>query len=197
MVLEPRVHGALYAWAVYARSNVDADGLCARNSQKRSVPGLCVDPCLGWVALLSFAETGPGRTRDCLALTHSSFFYCAGLPGGLVSGALFQGPGLLILSALGWALADTLAKSIGWLNGLVSGLAAAGIALVAGAAVNLNKKINSTRELQVISTTSAVIAFYWPKPYVFKHSLWYRDDENSVITITPHFAWVSGGRFHV
>ena len=109
-----------------------------------------------------------------------SSFYRAGLPGGLVSGALFQGPGLLILSALGWALADTLAKSIGWLNGLVSGLAAAGIALVAGAAVNLNKKINSTRELQVISTTSAVIAFYWPKPYVIKRMQWFLEDENSV-----------------
>ena len=92
-----------------------------------------------------------------------------GLTGGLVSGALFQGPGLLILSALGWALADTLAKNIEWLNGLVSGLAAAGIALVAGAAVNLNSKINSTRELQIISTTSAVIAFYWPQPWTFPY----------------------------
>ena len=90
-----------------------------------------------------------------------------GLPGGLVSGALFQGPGLLILSALGWSLANTLAKNVEWLNGMVSGLAAAGIALVAGAAVSLNKKINNTRELQVISTTSAVIAFYWPRPWTF------------------------------
>ena len=73
----------------------------------------------------------------------------------------------MILSALGWALANTLAKNIDWLNGLVSGLAAAGISLVAGAAVNLNKKINSTRELLVISTTSAVIAFYWPQPWTF------------------------------
>jgi chromate transporter len=90
-----------------------------------------------------------------------------GLPGGLVSGALFQGPGLLILSALGWSLANTLSKNVEWLNGMVSGLAAAGIALVAGAAVSLNKKINNTRELQVISTTSAVIAFYWPRPWTF------------------------------
>ena len=90
-----------------------------------------------------------------------------GLPGGLVSGALFQGPGLLILSALGWSLANTLAKNVEWLNGMVSGLAAAGIALVAGAAVSLNKRINNTRELQVISTTSAVIAFYWPRPWTF------------------------------
>jgi len=90
-----------------------------------------------------------------------------GLSGGLVSGALFQGPGLIILSAIGWALADTLSKDIAWLNGLVSGLAAAGIALVASAAVSLNKKINSERILQIIATTSAVIAFYWPKPWTF------------------------------
>ena len=90
-----------------------------------------------------------------------------GLAGGLVSGALFQGPGLLILSAIGWALADTLREDIDWLNGLVSGLAAAGIALIASAAVSLNKKINSQKILQIISTVSAVIAFYWPKPWTF------------------------------
>ena len=90
-----------------------------------------------------------------------------GLAGGLVSGALFQGPGLLILSAIGWALANTLRRDIQWLNGLVSGLAAAGIALIASAAVSLNRKINSQKILQIISTVSAVIAFYWPKPWTF------------------------------
>lgn len=90
-----------------------------------------------------------------------------GLSGGLVSGALFQGPGLIMLSAIGWALAKTLDKDIEWLNGLVSGLAAAGIALIASAAVSLNSKINSTKLLQVIATTSAVIAYYWPKPWTF------------------------------
>lgn len=90
-----------------------------------------------------------------------------GLAGGLVSGALFQGPGLLILSAIGWAMADTLREDIDWLNGLVSGLAAAGIALIASAAVSLNSKINTQKILQIVSTTSAVIAFYWPMPWTF------------------------------
>jgi len=72
-----------------------------------------------------------------------------------------------MLSAVGWSLAYTLDDDIEWLNGLVSGLAAAGIALIASAAVALNSKINSTRLLQVIATTSAVIAFYWPKPWTF------------------------------
>ncbi|KAI8105039.1 hypothetical protein M9435_000211 [Picochlorum sp. BPE23] len=126
---------------------------------------------LRWCTTLVFTELfmlgqcmpGPTSTQMGFALGVLK----KGLPGGLVSGALFQGPGLIILSAIGWALADTLDKDIAWLNGLVSGLAAAGIALIASAAVALNKKINSERLLQVISTVSAVIAFYWPKPWTF------------------------------
>ena len=49
-----------------------------------------------------------------------------GLAGGLLSGVLFQGPGFLMLSVLGWAAARLLSKDIHWLNGLIAGLAAAG-----------------------------------------------------------------------
>ena len=126
---------------------------------------------LRWCTTLIFTELfmlgqcmpGPTSTQMGFALGVLK----KGLTGGLVSGALFQGPGLLMLSAIGWGLANTLEKDIAWLNGLVSGLAAAGIALIATAAVALNSKINSTRLLQVIATTSAVIAFYWPKPWTF------------------------------
>lgn len=90
-----------------------------------------------------------------------------GLAGGLVSGILFQGPGLLILSILGWAAARVLHQNIGWLNGLVAGLAAAGIALVASAAVSLTKNICTTRLLLVLATASAVIAYYYPQPWTF------------------------------
>ena len=49
-----------------------------------------------------------------------------GLSGGLVSGILFQGPGLLILAVLGWAAYEVLDDDLKWLYGLVAGLAAAG-----------------------------------------------------------------------
>lgn len=80
---------------------------------------------------------------------------------------LFQAPGLIILSILGWAAARVLDTPPAWLNGVVAGLAAAGIALVASAARELVAKICKGRTLQVICTAAAVVAYYWPKPYVF------------------------------
>ena len=90
-----------------------------------------------------------------------------GLSGGLVSGILFQGPGLLILAVLGWAAYEVLDDDLKWLYGLVAGLAAAGIALVASASVALTQNICKTRLLQVLATAAAVIAYYYPKPWTF------------------------------
>lgn len=90
-----------------------------------------------------------------------------GLSGGLVSGVLFQGPGFLILAILGWVAAKVLDNDIAWLNGLVAGLAAAGIALVASASVSLTRNICKGRLLQVLATAAAVIAYYYPKPWTF------------------------------
>ena len=90
-----------------------------------------------------------------------------GLPGGLLSGVLFQGPGLLILSLLGWGAAKALEHPPAWLLGLVAGLAAAGIALVASAARALVGSICKGRLLQVLCTLAAVIAYYYPKPWTF------------------------------
>ena len=44
-----------------------------------------------------------------------------GLSGGLLSGALFQGPGLLILAILGWVASKVLDDPPAWLEGLVAG----------------------------------------------------------------------------
>ena len=134
-----------------------------------------------------------------------------GLSGGLVSGVLFQGPGFLILSILGWVAAKVLNNPPGWLSGLVAGggcplaaqaqsvdpcserrarrgcpaaplalpvpplrappalphagLAAAGIALVAGAAKGLVRNICKGRLLEVLCTLAAVVAYYWPEPW--------------------------------
>lgn len=126
---------------------------------------------LRWCSYLVFTELlmlgqcmpGPTSTQMGFALGVLK----KGLLGGVVSGVLFQGPGFLILSILGWAAARILHQNIGWLNGLVAGLAAAGIALVASAAIALTKNICKTRLLQVIATAAGVIAYYYPKPWTF------------------------------
>ena len=126
---------------------------------------------LKWCTYLVFAELlmlgqclpGPSSTQMGFALGVLK----KGLAGGLVSGALFQGPGLIVLSILGWVLADVLDNNIAWLNGLVAGLAAAGIALIASASVALVRNICKGRLLQVIATTAAVVAYYYPQPWTF------------------------------
>jgi chromate transporter len=126
---------------------------------------------LKWCTYYVFAEMlmlgqcipGPTSTQMSFALGVLK----KGLSGGALSGILFQGPGLLILSILGWAASEVLDKDLEWLNGIVAGLAAAGIALVASASVGLSRNICKGKLLQVISTTCAVVAYYYPKPWTF------------------------------
>lgn len=67
-----------------------------------------------------------------------------------------QGPGLIMLAILGWVASKVLDESTpGWLNGLVAGLAAAGVALVASAALQLVRNICKGRLLQVRSSPAA------------------------------------------
>ena len=127
---------------------------------------------LHWCTYLVFTELlmlgqcipGPTSTQMGFALGVLK----KGLPGGLLSGALFQGPGLVMLAALGWGASSVIDRNIAWLNGLVAGLAAAGIALVASASVSLTRNIcKSNRLLLIIATAAAVIAYYYPKPWTF------------------------------
>lgn len=126
---------------------------------------------LKWCTYLVFTELlmlgqcvpGPTSTQMGFALGVLK----KGLKGGALSGVLFQGPGFLILAILGWVAAKVLDRDIAWLNGLVAGLAAAGIALVASASVSLTKNICKTRLLQSLAIAAAVIAYYYPKPWTF------------------------------
>ena len=106
---------------------------------------------------------GPSSTQVSFALGVLK----KGLPGGFMAGVLFQGPGFLILSILGWVASKVLESPPDWLSGVVAGLAAAGIALVASAAKGLVKNICKGRMLEIICVASAVVAFYWPEPWTF------------------------------
>jgi chromate transporter len=126
---------------------------------------------LHWLTMHVFTELlmlgqcmpGPTSTQFGFALGVLK----KGLSGGLVSGVLFQGPGFLILAILGWVASKVLDDPPDWLTGIVAGLAAAGIALVASAAKSLLRNICKGRVLEVIATTSGVVAYYYPRQWTF------------------------------
>ena len=90
-----------------------------------------------------------------------------GVAGGLLSGALFQYPGLVVMTALGALAAEYLVDPPGWLRGAAQGFGAAGVALVAGAFVGLSTKLCRGKLLGTVSALSAGAAFYAPQPWMF------------------------------
>jgi chromate transporter len=124
-----------------------------------------------WVGPSVFAELfalcqcipGPASTQLSFAMGTVK----RGLRGGLLSGVLFQYPGAFIMTAVGVFAAKLLANPTPWLDGLASGVGAVGIALVAAAAKSMASKQCAAPLLATICALSAVIAYYWPKPYTF------------------------------
>jgi chromate transporter len=124
-----------------------------------------------WVSPPIFAELfalcqclpGPASTQLSFAMGTVK----KGLRGGLLSGVLFQYPGAFIMAAVGVFAAKLLANPTPWLDALASGVGAVGIALVAAAAKSMASKQCAGPLLASICAWSAVIAYYWPKPYIF------------------------------
>jgi chromate transporter len=124
-----------------------------------------------WVSPNVFAELfalcqclpGPASTQLSFAMGTVK----RGVRGGLLSGVLFQYPGAFIMTAVGVFAARLLANPTPWLDGLASGVGAVGIALVAVAAKSMAGKQCAGPLLASICAVSAVVAYYWPKPYVF------------------------------
>lgn len=65
--------------------------------------------------------------------------------GGLLSGALFQYPGAIIMTAVGVGAANTLKEPALWLRSLTAGVSAVGVALVASASKGLLQKMCGTK----------------------------------------------------
>ncbi|XP_024383775.1 uncharacterized protein [Physcomitrium patens] len=126
---------------------------------------------LRWLTLPVYLEIfalcqclpGPASTQVSFALGVLK----KGVLGGLLSGILFQYPGAIIMTAIGVFAAKKLENPQGWLDGIAAGVAAVGIALVASASKSMCRKLCATPLLATICTVTAVIAFYWPKPYTF------------------------------
>jgi len=126
---------------------------------------------LHWMSMTVFTELlalgqclpGPTSTQMSFAIGVTK----RGIPGGLLSGILFQYPGLVMMTVLGAVAAKYLVHPAAWLQAMAFGFGSTGVALVAGAAVALLTKLCPTRTLQVLAGISAVFAFYYPKTWVF------------------------------
>ena len=90
-----------------------------------------------------------------------------GIPGGLLSGMLFQYPGLLLMSLAGVGAASVLLDPVPWLACASAGLSAAGVGLVVAALRGLVSKIATTLDTQLICALAAIAAFYFHAWWLF------------------------------
>jgi len=115
--------------------------------------------------LLSLGQCMPGPTS-----TQVSFAIGVtqkGIPGGLLSGMLFQYPGLMMMSLAGAGAAEVLVNPDGWLRGISAGLSAAGVALVVSAAVGLAVGQCKDQTTSVLCLLSSIVAYYYTSNWIF------------------------------
>lgn len=124
---------------------------------------------LHWMSAEVFTELfavcqcmpGPSSTQLSFALGTTK----KGVAGGLLSGILFQYPGAFMMTALGltahlWASEDVIGAHK-WLAGLVGALSAAGVALVASAAIGLWTKACGAADTKVLAGLCCIILLYY------------------------------------
>lgn len=124
---------------------------------------------LKWMPMEVFTELfavcqclpGPSSTQMSFALGTTK----KGVPGGLLSGILFQYPGAVIMTILGltahnWASIEVINDNM-WLAGLVGGLSAAGVALVVSAAVGLWNKACTAPDVKFLAGFCCVSLLYF------------------------------------
>lgn len=124
---------------------------------------------MGWMSADVFTELfavcqcmpGPSSTQMSFAIGTTK----KGILGGLLSGVLFQYPGAIVMTCLGltvheWASTEMI-NSQEWLAGMVGGLNASGVALVASAAVGLWNKTCAHDDMKVLAGFSAITSLYY------------------------------------
>jgi len=125
-----------------------------------------------WITSSVFAELvalgqcmpGPTSTQMSFAIGVAK----KGVKGGLLSGMLFQYPGLLMMAGLGLlAAARALDDPVPVVDGFADGLAAGGVALIWGAVKNLTEKMCTEWEGKALCVITAVIAFYYQTAWLF------------------------------
>mmetsp|Transcript_13553 Transcript_13553/g.40981 ORF Transcript_13553/g.40981 Transcript_13553/m.40981 type:complete len:438 (+) Transcript_13553:118-1431(+) len=127
---------------------------------------------LRWVSdgvhleLLALCQCLPGPTSTQLSFAMG--VTQQGVPGGLLSGVLFQYPGAVMSALAGVGASRVLKDPPAWLHALTAaGLAAVGVALVASAAGGLARNTCKDRVTQAIATLAAVTIVMYQATWVF------------------------------
>lgn len=118
-----------------------------------------------YAELFALAQCIPGPASTQVSFAVGTFK--RGVPGGLLSGVLFQYPGAIIMTAVGVFAAKYLESPQGWLEGLTAGVSAVGVAMVASAGKAMAGKLCTGWLRAAICTAAVVISYYWPQAYTF------------------------------
>jgi chromate transporter len=86
-----------------------------------------------------------------------------GVPGGVIAGALFVVPGFVAMLAL--AISYVLFGSVTWVAGLLYGVQAAVVAIVAEAVIRIGRRTLRSRALQATAGVSFVAIFCFAVPF--------------------------------
>ena len=113
---------------------------------------------------LALGQCVPGPTSTQMAFAIGTVK--KGVRGGLLSGSMFLHPGFIMMSIIGGASGGALGEPSAVVKGLVAGFTAVAIALVAGAAVGLGKKICTDKITTVICTLSIVVTVYKSQAWI-------------------------------
>ncbi len=89
-----------------------------------------------------------------------------GTPGGVIAGSLFVLPGFVAMLAL--SIAYALFGNVTWVSGLLFGLQAAVVAIVAEAVIRIGRRTLRSTLLRLLAAASfvAIFAFAVPFPYI-------------------------------
>eukprot|EP00873_Tetraselmis_striata_P021244 jgi/Tetstr1/441508/TSEL_029739.t1 len=114
---------------------------------------------LGWTAF--------GGPAAHIALFQKIFVERLEWVSGLMTGMLFQYPGMLMMSLVGIGAAEFLIDPEPRLKGIVDGLSAVGVALVSAAALGLIKGQCKDRTTTILCCLIATIAYYYQSAWIF------------------------------
>lgn len=113
---------------------------------------------------LALGQCIPGPTSTQMAFAIG--VVKRGTSGGLLSGAMFLHPGFIMMSIIGATTGGYLSEPSAVVKGLVAGFTAVAIALVAGAAASLGRKICKDRVTLCICTFSIFVTVYARQAWV-------------------------------
>ncbi|GAQ86163.1 chromate transporter [Klebsormidium nitens] len=118
-----------------------------------------------FVELLALGTCLPGPTSTQMSFAIG--IVQKGIPGGLLSGLLFQYPGLVMMSLVGVGAGKFLVHPAGWLTAFSAGLSAVAVALVADAAFRLSKKLCDSRVTVFCCGAAAAVTYYYQSQWIF------------------------------